>query len=82
MNLWENSTELDKVQLEVTAKSQMKITARNCITQAMTECMGKGDWVVLNILGIDARKMFLEIFKQELVNILNECHGQEPREEE
>lgn len=77
MNLWENTTQADKDQLEATASNQMRDAARQCVTKAMTESMGKGDWLILGAVGVDAQKLFVRIFKEEVDALFNKLNQEE-----
>lgn len=81
MDLWENGTSADKKQIEQTAREQMRVAAKECIMQAMTESMSSGAWTVLELLGIDSKKLFLESFQSELRTLIYEEDGYEPKEE-
>jgi hypothetical protein len=81
MDLWENGSSSDRLQIEQTARDKMRQAARECILEAMTTSMFNGSWTVLELLGIDSKKLFLESFQSELKTLIYEEDGYEPKEE-
>jgi hypothetical protein len=81
MDLWENGTSADEKQVEQVARDKMRQIARECVVEAMTSSMLNGSWTVLEVLGIDAKKLFLESFQSELKTLIYAEDGYEPKEE-
>ena len=81
MDLWKNATQADKNQLEDTARTQMRESIRNHLMQSLGECMGRGDWLILSIVGVDAQALFVEILDQETQALLLNTQAPMPLEE-